>query len=149
VLHRTAPHLSAWHGIASFCMALHRTASHCIALHRTAGHISSYSDPLLFFNLLSILIYLASSPLPSPLPILSFNASRLLCVFDTAVSTEEDAVVSILNTECPIRKFGYFGAQHEGVYAMSTIETQTVWHYPSAQRIAHFPQVCVLFCKVH
>ena len=53
----------------------------------------------------------------------------------------DDAVVSILNTECPVRKFGYFGPTGEGIYALSTVESASFWHYPSSQRVASFPDI--------
>ncbi len=71
----------------------------------------------------------------------SSGEDGLICVFDTAVESYEEAVVSILNIGCPIRKFGYFGPNFEGLFALSTVETASFWHYPSAQRIAFFPDL--------
>jgi WD40 repeat protein len=65
----------------------------------------------------------------------------LICACDTSVQAEEDAVVSILNTECPVGRFGYFGTDNEGIYSVSTVETLSFWHFPSAQRVAHFPTI--------
>lgn len=65
----------------------------------------------------------------------------LMCVFDTSVSEGDEAVTSILNTECPIRRFGFFGESNEGIYTLSTVETASFWHYPSSQRISMFPEL--------
>lgn len=60
----------------------------------------------------------------------------LICFFNTAVPEEEEAIVSVLNTDCPVRKFGFFG---EGLYCLSTTEIPSFWHVSSAQRLGHFP----------
>ena len=62
----------------------------------------------------------------------------LICSYDTSTSAEEEAIMTILNSECPVGKFGFFGAESEGIYSLSTIETASFWHFPSAQRVAHF-----------
>jgi WD40 repeat protein len=75
----------------------------------------------------------------SPSILLSGGEDGLLCSFNTAVPPQGDAVLSIMNTECSVRDFGYFGSNNgfEGVYTLSTVETLSFWHYPSAQRLAH------------
>ena len=66
----------------------------------------------------------------------------LICFFNTSVSEEEEAIVSVLNTDCPVRKFGFFGAAGmEGLYCLSTTEIPSFWHVSSAQRLGHFPNV--------
>ena len=71
----------------------------------------------------------------------SASEDGLLCVFNTAAVEQEEAIISVLNTECPIRKFGYFGGDDDGIYALSTIETASIWHHPSAQRLANFSSI--------
>jgi len=65
----------------------------------------------------------------------------LICIYDTKVSENEEAIQTILNTECPIRRFGYFGNNMEGVYCLSSVETFSCWHFPTAIRIGNFPQI--------
>eukprot|EP01038_Epipyxis_sp_PR26KG_P013886 gene13886-18621_t len=67
----------------------------------------------------------------------SASEDNLICTFDTSIAEQEDAVVSIMNTDCPIRRMGYFGEGLEGIFALSTTESASFWHYPSAQRIAN------------
>ena len=71
----------------------------------------------------------------------SASEDGLICTYDVTVSESEDAVTSILNTECPIARFGFFGANLEGVYSISTVETMSCWHYPSAQRLSCFSTI--------
>jgi WD40 repeat protein len=79
----------------------------------------------------------------NPSIILSSGEDGLICCFNTAVPPQHDAVISIMNTECSIRDFGYFGSNDgfEGIYAISTIETLSLWHYPSAQRLSSYPNI--------
>lgn len=88
----------------------------------------------------------------NPSVLTSGGEDGLICVFDTSVSAKDEAVVSILNSECPgssksntliiinssdstnpqhiylrpVRKLGYFGDGSEGVYCLSSVETGTV-----------------------
>jgi WD40 repeat protein len=65
----------------------------------------------------------------------------LICVFNTSVPAKEEAVLSILNTDSPLRRVGFFGPNLEGIYALSNIETASFWHYPSAQRLGYFSSI--------
>lgn len=74
---------------------------------------------------------------------LLFSGSEdgLLCCFDVSATEAEDTVVSIMNTECTVGKFGFFGPSQEGIYCISSIETLSLMHFPSAQRIANFTDI--------
>jgi WD40 repeat protein len=65
----------------------------------------------------------------------------LICVYDVSAGASQEAVVSILNTECCVGKFGFFGTGYEGLFCVSTVETFSLWHFPSAQRIHNFGDV--------
>jgi WD40 repeat protein len=71
----------------------------------------------------------------------SASEDWLVCTYDTSISSMEDAVVSTLNTESPINRFGFFGEQNDAIYALSTNETLSFWHHPSAQRVAYFNNI--------
>lgn len=73
--------------------------------------------------------------------LVSAGEDGLICIFDTSVATSDSAVTSILNTECPVRKFGFFGASNEGIICLSTVETASAWHFPSAQRVGSYPNI--------
>jgi len=76
-----------------------------------------------------------------PMHLVSAAEDGLICLSNTAVQAEEEAVVSILNTECPVRRFGFFGPGSEGLYCLSTTETASFWHCTSAQRVGNFPTI--------
>jgi len=65
----------------------------------------------------------------------------LICTFNTSVNTGEEPLQSILNTECPVRTIGFFGAEKEGLYCMSTTEHLSLWHHQSSQRISNFERI--------
>lgn len=73
--------------------------------------------------------------------LLSSSEDGLICAYNTSIADPEEAVISVINTDCATRRFGFFGADLEGLYTLSTSETASFWHYPSAQRIAHFPTI--------
>lgn len=50
-------------------------------------------------------------------------------------------MLSICNTESPVRQLGFFGNGLEGIYGLSTVETATCWHFPSSQRIGEFASI--------
>jgi WD40 repeat protein len=65
----------------------------------------------------------------------------LISLFDTSAAAGEEAVTSIFNTECPVRRLGFFGQQDEALYCLSTVETASFWHCSSAQRVGAFPNI--------
>ena len=73
--------------------------------------------------------------------LLSAAEDGLICSFDTAAAADESAVLSVLNTDCPVRRFGFFGPELQGLYCLSTVETASVWHWGSALRLGSFPDV--------
>ena len=65
----------------------------------------------------------------------------LISIFNTSAADGDDAVVSILNAECPVRRLGFFGCDDEALYCLSTTETASFWHCATAQRVGDFPNV--------
>mmetsp|Transcript_25922 Transcript_25922/g.24763 ORF Transcript_25922/g.24763 Transcript_25922/m.24763 type:complete len:385 (-) Transcript_25922:191-1345(-) len=65
----------------------------------------------------------------------------LISLFDTSAADGDEAVVSIFNTECPVRRIGFFGVEEDAMYCLSTTETASFWHCTSAQRVGNFPNV--------
>lgn len=76
-----------------------------------------------------------------PSVLMSAGEDGLVCMFDTAVTSEKEAVTSILNVDCPLRRVGYFGQNDEGIFCLTNTETCSFWHYPSAQRMGNFGSV--------
>lgn len=71
----------------------------------------------------------------------SAGEDGLVNLIDTSIADSDSNVVSVLNIECPIRDFDFFGDSSEGVYVMSSIETLSCWHYPSAQRLCTYNDI--------
>ena len=72
-----------------------------------------------------------------------FTASEdgLIACYDTSVSEHSSAVLSIINTDCPVRTFGFYGPNREGLFSLSTVETASFWHIYSALRLSVIPRV--------
>ena len=65
----------------------------------------------------------------------------LVCVYNVSVAAQEDAVMSIVNTDGPVRRMGFFGPMDEGMWCLSCIEQATFWHFPSTQRLLSLPNI--------
>lgn len=47
----------------------------------------------------------------------------LICLFDTAVPEAEEALMSVINTDCPVRRFGFFGDEGGGCSACRAMKS--------------------------
>jgi WD40 repeat protein len=65
----------------------------------------------------------------------------LLCIHDLLISNEDACTKYTLNIECPIRHFGFFGEDYDGIYVISAVETLSCWHYSSMQRLCHYSTI--------
>jgi WD40 repeat protein len=81
------------------------------------------------------------SPGGDPNIFMSGAEDGLIGVYSLTAGASEDAVLNVLPTESPINRIGFHGPGYEGIYATSTIETATLWHYPSSQRLHAFNNI--------
>ena len=77
----------------------------------------------------------------SPNVLVSGSEDGLMCTFNTAVAAQDDAVVSIINTDGPVRRCGFFGQNQEGLWCLSCTEQASFWHSMSAQRLLSLPNI--------
>eukprot|EP01039_Chlorochromonas_danica_P000204 gene204-218_t len=103
-----------------------------IAATAGAPKLGVYSD--LHSNLITHLLF---SPKNDDL-LISGGEDGLICLCNTSIGEAEEAVESVLNTDCAMRRVGCFGPDLEGLYCLSAIETASFWHHPSAQRIVQY-----------
>ena len=73
--------------------------------------------------------------------LVSGSEDGLAVVYDTSVASNEEAVVSILNLDCPVRRCSFFGPNYEGLVCFTTTEIPSLWHFPSAQRLGVFSSI--------
>lgn len=71
----------------------------------------------------------------------SSGEDGLICLYDVSASEASEAAICIMNTDCTVNKFGFFGPNGEGMYSISSVETLSIWHHPSAQRLAFFTDI--------
>lgn len=58
----------------------------------------------------------------------SGSTDGLVCVFDTkALPNEDDALISVMNSESSVSRIGFFGEYYEFLYLTTHIETLSLW----------------------
>lgn len=65
----------------------------------------------------------------------------LVCYFDIRQSTEDDALLSVMNAESPVSKIGYFGPSQECIFCLTHSETLHLYHADKAVAMAEFPMI--------
>lgn len=73
-----------------------------------------------------------------PRHLLSASDDGLVCVFDTGIRGETDALVAVLNAESGVARFGVFGPQGAFVFVLTRTDTLSLWSLASADRVAEF-----------
>lgn len=68
--------------------------------------------------------------------LVSGDEDGLICAYDcTQMNDEDEAVVSVLNTEQSVSKLGFFGAQSDMLYCITQSEMLSLWNL---QRVSHW-----------
>jgi WD40 repeat protein len=82
-----------------------------------------------------------------PHHLLSGSDDGLVCVFDTSVRGEDDAIVVVLNAESSVSQFGVFGEDGAFVWIISRTDTISMWNIGSAERVADFSMLRMQFME--
>lgn len=73
-----------------------------------------------------------------PTVLLSGSEDGLLCVVETRVASEDDAIRQVLNAESSVARFGLFGPTCELAFVLTHTETLSLWNVERGDRLAHF-----------
>lgn len=73
-----------------------------------------------------------------PTVLLSGSEDGLLCVVETRVASEDDAIRQVLNAESSVARFGLFGPSCELAFVLTHTETLSLWNVERGDRLAHF-----------
>ena len=74
--------------------------------------------------------------------LLSGSVDGLICALDCRHTSEDEAVTNIYNNEVPVSGLGFFGtAPAAHAYALSSVETLSVWSLQQGVRLQHFDQI--------
>ena len=74
--------------------------------------------------------------------LLSGSVDGLICALDCRHTSEDEAVTNIYNNEVPVSGLGFFGtAPAAHAYALSSVETLSVWSLQEGVRLQHFDQI--------
>ena len=71
----------------------------------------------------------------NPYRLVSASMDGLMTEFDVRENGEDDAFVSSMNVNQPIRKIGYFGAKNDAVWALTCDESLALFHVDSAEQM--------------
>ena len=63
------------------------------------------------------------------------SEDRLVILHDTSASTEENALLSVVNVGSPVQCIGFFGPGYAGLYALTGNETMGCYHLDSGQKV--------------
>ena len=74
---------------------------------------------------------------------LLFTSSEdgLLCTHDTRISNSDECCINTINANCPIRQFGTFGPNRGGLFCSTTVETLSLWHIASSQKLIDYSTI--------
>lgn len=67
----------------------------------------------------------------------SSSEDGLISLHDPSQSNEEDALLSILNINTPLRNIGFFGPSYQGIFALTGNESLSVHDWDSAQLVSN------------
>ncbi|XP_065913646.1 WD repeat-containing protein 89-like isoform X2 [Dysidea avara] len=84
-----------------------------------------------------------------PTQLASGSTDGLVCVYDITELDEDEAIVSVLNTESSVANLGYFGPQYEYVYSLTHTETFHVWNALQANLLSNQRSVRELLLEKH
>ncbi|KAF1319791.1 Wd repeat-containing protein 89, partial [Globisporangium splendens] len=73
--------------------------------------------------------------------VVTASEDGIVCMFDTHISDEDEAIESILNVESAVSKIGFFGPQMENIYCLTGTETLDLWNINTAERVHHYDRI--------
>lgn len=65
----------------------------------------------------------------------------LICEIKPEDPDQDEWLQNVINIENPLSRFGFFGPQAEYVWALSCVETLSLWHLEECDRISDFSQI--------
>lgn len=73
--------------------------------------------------------------------LVSGGEDGLVCVFDTRIKGENDAIMSVLAAGDAISQFGFFGPHGAFAHVLTRTDTLSLWNLGSAERITAYPSL--------
>lgn len=65
----------------------------------------------------------------------------LICILKPEDPDQDEWLQNVINIENPVSRFGFFGPDAAYVWALSTVETMSLWHVEECARISDFANV--------
>lgn len=76
-----------------------------------------------------------------PTHIFTGSEDFTICCFNTMVEDDDDALLTVMNTQQPVTRMGFFGPEEEYLWATSTVHTLSLWKIKEADRISNFTDI--------
>mmetsp|Transcript_5131 Transcript_5131/g.8854 ORF Transcript_5131/g.8854 Transcript_5131/m.8854 type:complete len:361 (+) Transcript_5131:180-1262(+) len=67
--------------------------------------------------------------------VLTGSEDCLICLFDTRIPEEDDALLNVLNEEQPIARLAPFACDSSHLWCISTVHTLSIWDFQQADRL--------------
>lgn len=73
--------------------------------------------------------------------LISGGEDGLVCVFDTRIQGENDAIMSVLAAGDAVSQFGFFGPHGAFAHVLTRTDSLSLWNLGSAERITAYPSL--------
>ena len=76
-----------------------------------------------------------------PNTILTGSEDGLICVLTPSAEEQDEWLQNVINIENPVSRFGFFGPSAQFLWALSTVETLSLWNIDECERLSDFSQI--------
>lgn len=73
--------------------------------------------------------------------VVTASEDGVVCMFDTRIADEDDAIESVVYVESAVTTVGFFGAHMEHIYCLTGSETLDLWNIHTAERLHHYATI--------
>lgn len=83
-----------------------------------------------------------------PTRLVSGSEDNLCCIFELTEKTEDEALKTVINTECSVRSIGICGDNDLYIWVITHSQGLSVWSTITAERIYNFDDIRIDFNKI-
>lgn len=76
-----------------------------------------------------------------PNTILTGSEDGLICVIQPSAEDQDEWLQNVINIENPVSRFGFFGPSAQFLWALSTVETLSLWNIEECERLSDFAHI--------
>lgn len=83
-----------------------------------------------------------------PTRLISGSEDNLCCIFELTEKTEDDALKTVINTECSVRNLGFWGDNDLYIWIITHTQGLSLWSTITAERIYNYDDLRIEFNKI-